>query len=164
MKTRKEKEYLLTRYLGHPLLFTGSFLLLQLSNTPKADRNISYIKKQVVNPGPIMAIAILGIIVILGTWIKYKRRMENKWEAYLNIIGAVLITAAIKIQQVIDYRAKGPRISFFGEVSDYVNFFLAVFAGFFLLFNIFYRVYGWDELEWERREKRREERYRHLWN
>jgi hypothetical protein len=161
---RYEKGYLLIKYTSHPLLFIGSFLLLQLWEVPGNDLSVSYIIKHIANPGPIMTIAMLGIIIVIATWIKFKRRLETRLEGYLNILAIALILAAVKMQVVIESRAKGVSISFFADVSDYLKFFFGVFGGLFLVFNVFYRAYGWDELEWERREKRREEELRHLWN
>jgi hypothetical protein len=161
---RYEKHYVPIRYISHPLLFIGSFLLLQLSKVPMKDLNIGYIIKHIVNPGPIMTIGILGIIIAIATWIIFKRRLETRLEGYLNIMASALIVVTVRMQVEIEARIEGDGISIFTDPSDYFRFFSAVFGGLFLVFNVFYRAYGWDELEWERREKRREERLKHLWN
>jgi hypothetical protein len=164
MEIRYEKHYLPTRILSHPLLFISGFLLRPLTRQGMDNLVVSVIFKQILNPGPIMTIAIIGIILIIAVWVIYKRRLEDNLEAYLNIIGTVFIAAALKMQLALEYATKGIKPTFHFDVYELESFLFCVIAGIFLMFNIFYGAYGWDELEWERREKRREERHRHLWN
>lgn len=154
MEIKHKQYYGLSRVASHPLILIISFLTLPLKGEG-IDGWVFYPVAQGIVTGHLNSIlSTIGIVLILLSWIIYRRRLEFQLERYMNLIGNLCITIFGVLlsnparMDVIDHLVR------FGIPFILFNLFVLTQIVH-LFFNIVCHAYGWDELESERRINRK---------
>jgi hypothetical protein len=109
---------------------------------------------------PIFMLAAAGVGLLLAVWAIFQRKLDYRRAAFLNVAGSICICISLLvmsyeengIQSIRDNLERGlPALNLMIFFALNLNF---------LMYNCFYRSWGWDKIELYDQFLRRKERWR----
>jgi hypothetical protein len=149
VEVKHRELYLICRILSHPLILISNFLIFPVSSIMPDGWVINYFIHRIINQDPIAGLPLAGIILILVSWVIFKRKVLTWMESAINIIGLICLYIFVKQLHGLE-----PRLTqtYPQEVPmmgmQYVGF--MIILGLQVVYFSFYRSFGWDVLMLDR--------------